>query len=72
LLDSVESERSEPADLPRERAQAIGAKQNARAKETQNGTDLQAPEQRHDDPRRREKNQRFLVLLGGEGSHESA
>ena len=72
LLDIVESERSKPADLPRERAQAIGAKQNTRAKETQNRTELQAPEQRHDHARRREKNQCFLVLLGCEGSHVSA
>jgi hypothetical protein len=72
LLDIFESERREPADLPRERAKAIGAKQNTGAKETQNRTELQAPEQRHDDARRRKKNQCFLVLLGCEGSHESA
>src|SRR6202035_1089054 len=51
--------RANGADLPRERAKAIGAKQNTGAKETQNRTELQAPEQRHDDARRREKNQCF-------------
>ena len=70
LLDIVESERSEPADLPRERAKAIGTEQYPRAKESQNRTDLQAPEQWHDHARRREKNQGFLVLLRREGAHE--
>ena len=52
-----------------ERPNTIRPKQNPGAQETEDWTDLKAPEQRHDDARRREKNQRFLVLFWRESGH---
>jgi hypothetical protein len=72
LLDIAQRERGEPADAIRECPGAVGTKQYPGAKETENRTDLQTPEERHNDARRREKNQGFLILLRREGGHGPA